>query len=603
MKRIKPKSILLLLLLLLGGIVIALSFAQDYPDQYPQLRSEPLAGTYSIGDGPWQELTPNTPLPAFDGPLTFRGHLPQDMHSGTQLHFLLDHLAITVSVNDHVVYSQRMDCVENPALRRQMCGKSWFSQTMWHSYSSEDMIEIRLYNLHKAGNPNAYREFFTSLCAGPYASLSHALEEHSRTELLLAIAVVMTAFALFGVALVSCTADFPLGVKQWKWGAVCLFAGAFLILDMPVLALHGPSPAFCATLHILSSMMAALFIHLHIVECLTGWRKKYASFLTTCCQCVISVLLIGTLLRGSPLYDASVLWIPWQVFLSACFMIFCLLEWHNAAMPYYLLLSSLLLLTTILLDLLNIRISPLSQGTLVKIAFLVLFTLKILWLLTQVPATYKAAARAKKLESELAESQFDAAMSQIQPHFLYNALGSIYYLCGKDPPKAQKAIGDFSEYLRMNLSSLRQKKPIPFATELQHIRTYLALEKMSCDDELFFQFHIHAIDFSVPALSVQPLVENAVKHGIFKKPGGGTVTIGSEEYIDHFEIIVSDDGVGFDPQQPPQSERVHIGIQNVRERLAAMCNAQLEITSCPGKGTTATIILPKGDQQHENSGC
>ncbi len=603
MKRIRPKSVLLVLLLLTGCTVVLFSLMQDYPTQHAKIRSDQLTGEYSIGGGPWQELTEESPLPAFDGPLTFRGHLPQNMSTGTQFHFLLDHLAITVSVNDHFLYSQRMDCVANPSLRREMCGKAWFSRTIYHNYTQDDVIEIHLYNLHKAGNPNAYRDFFSSLCDGPLSSLDYELTEASRAELLLGTIVVMVAFALFGVALVSYTADFPLGVSLWKWGVVCLFSGLYLLLDAPLLSFQGPPLYFRTTLQVICTMFSALFIHLHIAECLTGWRKKCATSLTVCCQCVIIVLLLFFLIQGTPLYDVAIVWVPWQIFLSACFIIFCLLEWCNAAMPFFLLLSSLLLLTAILLDLLNIRMSPFSQGALVKAAFLLLFTLKILWLLTRVPATYKAAARAQKLEAELAESQFDAAMSQIQPHFLYNALGSIYYLCTKDPPKAQKAIGDFSEYLRMNLGSLRQKTPIPFQTELQHIRTYLALEKMSSEDELTYQFHIHTVDFSIPALSVQPLVENAVKHGIFKKPGGGTVTISSEEYADHFEITVEDDGVGFDPNQPPQSERIHIGIQNVRQRLAAMCDGQLEIRSHPGSGTTATIILPKGGQKHEDPGC
>ncbi len=604
MKKDQLKSVLLVLLLLCAGTVVLSYFPQDAPSQKEQLHTNRPVGVYSIGGGPWQELTQDSTLPAFDGPLLFRGHLPRSMKAGTQLHFLSNHLAVTISVNGHVLCSQRMECVENPRLRRDLCGKSWFTRTMYHDYSPEDEVEICLYNLHEAGNSSAYRDFFNSVCDGPLPALDYVLTVASRAELLLGVVVMLASFAFFSVALVSSLADFPIGVSQWKWGAVCFFSGFFLVMDTPLLALQGAPLAFRTAVHVACTMFASLFIHLHIVECLTAWRKKCASFLTICCQFVIGVLLSCALAQDAPLYDTVVFWVPWQVFLSGCFILLCILEWRrNTTASHSFLFSSLLLLAAILLDLLDIPIFLYSQGTLVKATFLLLFTLKILWLLTRVPATYKAAARAQKLEAELAESQFDAAMSQIQPHFLYNALGSIYYLCGKDPPKAQKAIGDFSDYLRMNLGSMRQKTPIPFQRELQHIRTYLALEKMSSEDELTYQFHIHAIDFFVPALSVQPLVENAVKHGIFKKPGGGTVTISSEEYDDHFEITVADDGVGFNPKQSPQTDRIHIGIPNVRERLAAMCNGQLETHSNPGSGTTATIILPKGDEPHENSGC
>lgn len=603
MKRIRLKPALLILLLVLSGAVLLFSHARKYPPQQFYLRADRLVGEYSINGGTWQELTEDANLPAFDGPLVFRGHLPHHIKSGTQLHFLLDHLAISISVNGHTNFSARMDCVNDPSLRQQVCGKFWSTWVVTHNFSPDDLIEIQLYNLHKAGNPNAYCRFFDSVCDGSLSSLSHTLTEKSHTTLLFGLVVVLVAFALFGVSLVSYTADFPLGVSQWKWGAVCLFSGLFLLLGVPILTLHGPPLALRTTLHIICAMLAALFIHLHIAEFLTGRRKKAASCLSVCCECVIAAVLLLTLIRGTPLYDAIVFWIPWQVFLSACFIILCLLEWRKAAMSNYPLLSSLLLLTAISLDLLNIPIAHLPQGILVEAAFLLLFTSRILWLLIRVPATYKAASRAQKLEVALAESQFDAAMSQIHPHFLYNALGSIYYLCGKDPPKAQKAIGDFSEYLRLNLDSLRRKAPIPFEMELQHIRTYLALEKMSSEDDLNYAFHIHTTAFSVPALSVQPLVENAVKHGIFKKPGGGTVTISATEYDNHFEVTVEDDGVGFDPRQLSHTEGVHIGIQNARDRLSAMCSAQLHIQSQPGCGTKATILLPKGGQRRENPGC
>lgn len=204
-------------------------------------------------------------------------------------------------------------------------------------------------------------------------------------------------------------------------------------------------------------------------------------------------------------------------------------------------------------------------------------------------------------ERENADMRAAVMLSQIQPHFLYNTLDSIYYLCGKDPDRAKEAISQFTDYLRINLSSLSRRTPVPFETEIRHVETYLMLEKMSSEDTLDYIMDITCSGFLLPALTIQPLVENAVKHGISKKAGGGTVTVCSREYEDHFEVTVTDDGVGFDPDQPQEDGKIHIGIDNVRRRLEAMCEGTLTLKSRKGEGTTAVVVIPKGERSHEDT--
>lgn len=196
-------------------------------------------------------------------------------------------------------------------------------------------------------------------------------------------------------------------------------------------------------------------------------------------------------------------------------------------------------------------------------------------------------------EAELVESRVSIMLSQIQPHFLYNSLTSIAYLCGKDPDGAKRAINDFADYLRGNMDSLKQKTPVPFEMELKHIKIYLSLEKMRFEEELQITYDIQTMDFRIPSLTIQPLVENAVKHGVGKAPNGGPVVIGTREKEDCYEVIVADDGVGFDVNQQAEDGKTHIGIANVRSRLWEMSRATLDISSEPGKGTTATVTIPK----------
>jgi len=145
------------------------------------------------------------------------------------------------------------------------------------------------------------------------------------------------------------------------------------------------------------------------------------------------------------------------------------------------------------------------------------------------------------------------------------------------------------------MDSLDSKEPIPFQRELEHTKAYLSLEKFRFGDDLNIKYDIQAMSFLLPPLSLQPIVENAVRHGIRETlDGKGTVTIMTREYVDRNEIVVTDDGTDFDTNRSPDSDKPHIGIENVRYRLKSMCNGSLTIDSAPEQGTVAVITVPKG---------
>ena len=203
-------------------------------------------------------------------------------------------------------------------------------------------------------------------------------------------------------------------------------------------------------------------------------------------------------------------------------------------------------------------------------------------------------------EKELYESKVKIMVSQIQPHFMYNTLSSIAMLCKIDPDTANKAAITFAQYLRVNMDSLKQTAPIPFEEELEHLKKYLYIEELRFGKKLHIEYDIQATSFVLPQLTIQPLAENAVKHGLSKKRGGGTLTIATRETGSAFEVTVSDDGVGFDVSQKKNDGRSHVGIENVKHRLREMCGADIVITSEAGKGTLAKIIIPK-ENHHENT--
>ena len=187
-------------------------------------------------------------------------------------------------------------------------------------------------------------------------------------------------------------------------------------------------------------------------------------------------------------------------------------------------------------------------------------------------------------------------LTQIRPHFLYNSLTVIQDLCRTNPEQAEKATIQFAKYLRGNMDALQTNAPIPFAEELEHTKEYLTLEQMRFEDKLTVRYDIQSEAFSLPPLTLEPIVENAVRHGVRgNSDSRGEVATAAKEYHDHYEITVTDTGPGFDPeQQPKDQERSHIGLQNVQERLAQMCGGALNVASAPGKGTCVTIKIPKG---------
>lgn len=202
------------------------------------------------------------------------------------------------------------------------------------------------------------------------------------------------------------------------------------------------------------------------------------------------------------------------------------------------------------------------------------------------------ANKRREKERELTQGRIAVMLSQIQPHFLYNSLLGIKQLCDTEPRKASDALVHFSYFLRGNLDSLTDIRLIPFSKEINHVQDYLYLEKMRFEERLNIEWDITFDDFFLPPLTLQPLVENAVRYGITEQEEGGTIWIQSKLTSDAVIITIIDDGCGFDTAETKADGHTHIGITNVRQRLESQCHASLAIISIPGVGTKAEITIP-----------
>ncbi len=192
--------------------------------------------------------------------------------------------------------------------------------------------------------------------------------------------------------------------------------------------------------------------------------------------------------------------------------------------------------------------------------------------------------------SLLAEQRIQIMISQIQPHFLYNTLSTIQALCRKDPETAARTVEKFGDYLRQNLASLSQADLIPFRKELEHTRIYTEIELLMFPN-IRIEYHTDDNRFLLPALTIQPLVENSIRHGV-RGMKDGCVWITTRKDGDFHEIVIEDNGKGFDTDKEFEPGRSHIGIKNVRERVEKMCGGTLNVVSEIGKGTTITIRIP-----------
>ena len=432
-------------------------------------------------------------------------------------------------------------------------------------------------------------------------------------------ALEIFAAAVTAVMLIGCFLERKHKTKSGKLFVWCLISQtAMLLVDAPIwILLANPKPENVIPIKILSFFSDAFLCALISLYayCLTEYineRKKisygYTNLITVLCGISLVLWLINAFNGMYIYYDATgldqtgpyyLLSQAFNVVLPAMTMVLAfryhdVIGWRNTWI--WVLYG--------LIPVLSIPVQVLWAVTPVCLATTV--SLVLVYTLIHVEQAEREANIEKELaqkELALSESNNSLVLSQIQPHFLYNALTSIYRLCDVKPEAAKEAVSNFSKYLRGNLDSIKQTKMISFADELKHLQAYLSLEKIRYDDYLDIKYDIKTTEFFIPPLTVQPLVENAVNHGISDLPGGGLVTISTEEKRDYYEIRVSDNGVGFDPETVLEDGRSHLGIMNVRSRLNIMCHGTLDIKSAPGDGTVAIIQIPKGgatDEYHSS---
>ena len=554
-----------------------------------------LEGVISVEGGEWEKTIPDKMTDDRFHHATIRGCLSKPIAQGQKL----------VIVSTNVWYRLEADGFSDSNRRRD--DDAPYKETPGTTikyYESDNLSGEMVLELYYPYTPFSNRDLsdlvnlYTAEDNGIYALIINNL------FLLLITAMIISSFGLFVFPIAGVVLG-GINLRYLAFSVLSFITGIHLIFKIlyPYLPLWINDPVLCMSLGESTIHVFCLCVLLFIKATLKNPKHGLISNIVLVgYTAVIAAIFVLSAIGFSDLYSCKPLS---HAAFTLCSMILCVCMTREIKAnkdATHALFTLIPITAALVFDALNAYLG-FANFTLLEFGTVLALAYQIVNLVIDMRRQYKEAIHYQQLQKELYESRVAIMVSQIQPHFLYNSLSSIAMMCTIDPETAQEATVTFADYLRGNMDSLKQKTPVPFTKELEHLKKYLYIEKLRFGKKLNIVYDIQSDAFVLPQLSVQPLVENAVKHGISRKRGGGTLTIATRETEDSFEVIVSDDGNGFDTTEVKNDGRSHIGMDNVRRRIKEMCGGSVRIESKIGEGTVATVVLPKEGQKNEDSVC
>ena len=559
-------------------------------------------GEYRIADGQWQKIEKGKHISSTEGDVTLRGNFHLVAPGGEYVGVYTDSIPIALYTN-HInltFYEGENEPfiidVENPLYGDSACHEDWSAYVL--TSGSEEPIEILIHNPHRFGNETAIDEMLSSTALWTDIEFEKGVLESGKTQRDIGLLFAIISLVVLGTALFSTLIHIKNSKIIWLFGTVILFAGTYLSYSADGVSFWNESVVSNTTILGCSMMFYMFFLCVALVQFLKDTRT-IGIITVTLLGVVNAVVLVLPVLTDILFFDTWLYWASVQI-LANIILLGCLIRELvvTKGKERWLYFGAILPLVSFGVDVIMTDLGLWKGGVSSRYIFTVFFVVAMVVVLKVIPNGINALSKAKELETEkivlnaeLTESRISTMMSQIRPHFIYNTLGSIEQLCIIDPSKAGELVHNFAKYLRGNFGELDNPKPILMSQEMEHVRHYISIENVRFPD-MTFSFEMNSDDFHIPALTIQPIVENAIKHGLMKLSKGGTIRVVSYETESHYCVSVEDDGVGFDTDVL-LDERKHVGIRNIRGRLKAMVNGTLEIESRVGIGTTVLIKIPK----------
>ena len=582
------------LLLLVAFIYIVQAISNDRQAILASVLDISFHGEYKIQESDWQPIEKGQHIPASDGEVILRGtflkSLPDgeivgQIENGERVALFFDHIGANVGINGAEPFVFE---AEDPQFGNSTCGKYW----MIYEYTGteNDMIEIHLTNPHAYGNELAIDEFLNSMKIYTGNDFEHMTSKKTENMRIMGYITVFSAVLILGIALFSSLLHLVQSKIMWVVGAIILFAGSFFFANSTETYIWNTNIAWNTTMYLLSILMYVCTLQILMVQIFEKPFKKTGSILDTVSGVTTGILIAYATIFKVKLYDVLPVWAVCQVFISLTILVFSCrnLKYLKEQMKIVQSVFAIALFCLIL-DIAATWIGWWQGAFCSSFIFLAMFLTALFVVLRVFPKSILANLHEKEMEAELEKTKTAVMLSQIQPHFLYNSLGAIRELCRQDPEDARSALSTFITYLRGNMDSIQREHAIHFSKELKHISAYLELEKLRFGEDLNVVYDIQETDFSIPSLTIQPLVENAVKHGVCGREDGGTVRLHTHREGNTVIIKIQDDGVGFDVDNLAKLR--HVGLENVKNRLKYIVNGTLDIESKINVGTVVTITI------------
>ncbi len=406
-------------------------------------------------------------------------------------------------------------------------------------------------------------------------------------------AVLVLTVLIFWVAVIM-----P-GMNQWnKRFFVTLFAifvlnmiaffVDFVFYDDPSMTLAGIIVGYFE--YLLITIPMPMFTAYLLRTCGEDWRKSLL-FRTVIILWVIYFILLAIAQFTTSLYyftpDNQYFHGSWHLLLVA--PIFAVMFLNTASVIYKRKKLSRKYFVAFLMHLLPLQIALFISSQIVMSILLVVLSMSISTLAMFGIILHDQIESYVGQQREIAHQRASIMVLQMRPHFIYNAMMSIYYLCARDSKKAQQVTLDFTTYLRKNFTAIASEDTVPFSDELEHTRAYLAVEQVQFEDSLCVEYDMPHKNFRLPPLTLQPIVENAVKHGMDPEYAPLCISIRTRETNFGSEIVVEDNGHGF---TPADDREPHIALANIKNRLEIMCGGKMTIKPRKGGGTVVSVIIP-----------
>lgn len=560
-------------------------------------------GEYKIGDGSWQEYKRGIHLSAKEADITLRGKLVKtipgiieeigSVTQGDMVAFYCNHLQVKICEEG----SQPVFLETEISQYEITCAKLW--QPYRCQGEGEPEVEIWIHSPHKFGNENAVDEMLNNM----YIYAGYDFEEdriqEGNLQRIVGMLILLCACCMLGISVFAGRIHIRGNRYFWIIALIMTFAGGYILLDSPNVNLWKLAYSFNTAALGICMMLYQYLVTLLISYILGGKIQKFGQVLVHVSGMIPTALLFVSIFTEIHFYGTWGIWAILESFVSIVLLV-CV--WYDAKDMEY---SKRTIQTAATAPLLGFAVDVLAtavgwwQGGILSLLVFYIYALIVFIIVVRiVPQKINEAARAKeleeqqrKLQQELKDRRVSVMMSQIRTHFIFNVMTIISGLCNSNPQKADDALILFARYLRKNIAIMDRDEPIFFSQELQHLEDYISLEKLRFGEKISFQKNLEVTDFKIPPLTIQPLVENAIKHGLLASGEKGTVTLSSRAKEDDILITIEDDGSGFTPEELEKENAV--GIRNVRYRIENMVGGTLEIISVPGEGTRAQIRLPR----------